>query len=111
MADTNVGRAPLAREVIDTITVDTIVPQVYVLLQYSTTGDEKAAALTEILQRLLSLGVYPSVDMAFQKGIPVGTFVVIDDPETPETDYSVQVVRSTRKRNDGDLVVDDSTRI
>lgn len=110
MADINVDRQ-LAREIIDTITVDTIVPQVYVLLQYSTTGDEKAAALTKILQGLLSLGVYPSVDMAYLKGVPVGTFVVIDDPETPETDYSVQVVRSTGRRNDGDLVVDAETRI
>ena len=110
MADINVG-IPIAREIIDTITVDTIVPQVYVLLQYSTTGDEKAAALTEILKGLLSLGVYPSVDMAYLRGVPVGTFVVIDDPETPETDYSVQVVRSTGRRNDSDVVVDAGTRI
>ena len=42
---------------------------------------------------LLNAGVYRSVQDAYEDGVPVGAFVVIDDPETPELEYNVQIVR------------------
>jgi len=78
------------------LTVNTVVPSVFVLGQYGVSGASQAAALTTILQNLLSLGVYESVDDAYTQGIPVGTFVIVDDPETPDKEFSVEVVRATR---------------
>ena len=89
---------PVRPERINPISVDTVVPQVFFLSQYSTTGAQKAAELTNIIQSILNLGIYPSMDSAYEKGIPVGTFVLIDDPETPEKDFSVQVVYATSER-------------
>jgi hypothetical protein len=108
MADTNLNteaalsnpKRPLGDEFINTLSVDTIVPSVYTIGQYSTTADQKAAQLTTLLQDLLSLGVFNSMEIAFSKGVPVGTFIVVDDPETPETEFSVQVVREVFIRDE-----------
>ena len=77
------------------LTVDTVVPSVFVLGQYGVSGASQAAALTTILESLLLIGVFTSVEQAYKLGVAVGTFVVIDDPETPEQEFSVQVVRAT----------------
>ncbi len=77
------------------LSVDTIVPKVYFLSQYGIKSTQQAAELTTILQSLLGIGVFKTIDDAYRSGIPVGTFVIIDDPETPDLDFSVQVVYAT----------------
>lgn len=77
------------------LSVDTIVPKVYFLSQYGVSVEKQTAELTTILQSLLSTGVFESVQAAFENGVPVGTFVIIDDPNTPDKDFSVQVVYAT----------------
>lgn len=91
--DTGVRPQPVYEQ--DYLSVDTIVPQVYSLSQYGVSQAQQAAELTKIVSALLSIGVYPSIEMAFAKGVPVGTFVIIDNPETPEQDFLVAVVRDT----------------
>jgi hypothetical protein len=103
--DTSVKQPALGAEFINTLTLDTIVPSVFVLGQYGVSSASQAAALTTILQNLLSLGVYESIDAAYSKGIPVGTFVIVDNPETPDKDFSVEVVQATRLDN-GDVAID-----
>ena len=75
------------------VSVNTIVPKVYKTSQYKSTGAEKAAELTTLLQALLAWGVFETLEDAFLAGVPVGTFVVIDDPATPEEVFVVDVVR------------------
>ncbi len=78
------------------VTVNNICPKVYETGQYSSTPEAKAAELTALLESLLVYGVYPSVADAASDGVPAGTFVIIDDPETPATEFSVQIVPVTR---------------
>ena len=49
-----------------------------------------------LLRMLLNAGVYDSVQAAYEDGVPVGAFVVIDDRETPELEFNVQIVRPGR---------------
>ena len=88
------------------LSVDTIVPQVYFLSQYGVKSTQQAAELTTILQSILNIGVFASMEEAYKSGIPVGTFVLIDDPETPDKDFSVQVVYATSDSNATDVAID-----
>jgi hypothetical protein len=74
------------------VTTRTITPTVFLTGQYQISGEAKAAELTRLMQQLLAFGVFPNVIDAAQKGIPAGTYVVVDDPKTPVEEFSVQVV-------------------
>lgn len=52
----------------------------------------KAVELTTLLKTLLSVGIYDSVDSAQKDGIPGGTFIIVDDPNTPETEFTIEIV-------------------
>jgi len=76
------------------LTIDNISAQVYTINKlFVENNDSKALELTNLLRMLLNAGVYRSVQDAYEDGVPVGAFVVIDDPETPDLEYNVQIVR------------------
>lgn len=52
----------------------------------------KAAELTLFLKALLRPGIYDSVESAQLDGIPEGTFIIIDDPNTNETEFLIEAV-------------------
>jgi hypothetical protein len=52
----------------------------------------KEAELTTLFKCLLSAGIYESINAAVLQGVPKGTFVIIDDPKTPELDFDIKVV-------------------
>jgi hypothetical protein len=52
----------------------------------------KAEELTMLIQKLLSAGIYESIGDAVKAGVPRDTFVIIDDPNTPENEFKVEVV-------------------
>jgi hypothetical protein len=79
-------------------TVRTITPAVFLTGEYSTPSADKAKELTKLLQGLLAPGVYSSAKAAAERGVPAGTFVVVDDPSTPEEVFSVEIVPTIRKR-------------
>lgn len=72
--------------------VNNICPKVYETGQYSSTAEDKASELTLLLQSLLVYGVFESLAEAVAADVPAGTFVIVDDPETPDLDFTVQVV-------------------
>jgi hypothetical protein len=74
------------------VTNNTITGRVYLTAQLSSTAEDKAAELSILMQELLAYGVYESALDAAREGVPTGTFVVIDNPITPEGDFSVEVV-------------------
>jgi hypothetical protein len=60
-------------------TVRNITPAVYLTGQYNARPEEKAVELSRLVDGLLDLGIWPSAAEAFRAGIPVGTFVLVDD--------------------------------
>lgn len=52
----------------------------------------KAAELTAFIESLLRPGIYPSSAQAYEEGVPVGTFIIVDDPNTDEREFKVEVV-------------------
>lgn len=52
----------------------------------------KAAELTAFIEALLRPGIYPSVGEAYEEGVPVGTFIIVDDPNTDATEFKIEVV-------------------
>ena len=91
--DTGVGVKPQPVDQVNFLAVDTIVPQVFFLSQYGISSERQAAELTKIVSALLNVGIYPSLEAAYTDGVPVGTFVIVDDPKTPDRDFLVEVVR------------------
>ena len=88
------------------VTTRTITPTVFLTGQYQVNAETKAVELTRLMQSLLVSGVFPNALAAVEKGVPAGTYVVIDDPETPEEDFSVQIVpRIFKKKGDAEEVV------
>jgi hypothetical protein len=79
--------------------VDTISPKVYGIASITTSGSEKAQLLTDLFKSILDYGVFRSVEEAYIKGIPEGALVVIDDPETPEVEFNIQVVKEVYKKD------------
>jgi hypothetical protein len=73
-------------------TVDTISPKVYGISSINTSGEEKAAELTDLFRSILDYGVFDSIEEAYANGVPAGALVVIDDPATPEVEFNIQVV-------------------
>ena len=74
------------------VTTRTITPTVFLTGQYQVNEEAKAAELTRLMQQLLAFGVFANVIDAAKEGVRAGTYVVIDDPATPEVEFSVQVV-------------------
>lgn len=74
-------------------TVDTVAPKVNGIASINSTGDQKANELTALFQSILQYGVFDSIEDAYANGVPVGALVVIDDPETPEVEFNIQVVK------------------
>lgn len=56
-------------------------------------GNVKAKELTMLIQKLVSVGIYESINDAVLAGVPVGTFVIIDDPKTPNLEFTVELVK------------------
>jgi hypothetical protein len=52
----------------------------------------KAAELTAFIEALLRPGIFTSVSEAYDDGVPVGTFIIVDDPNTDETEFKIEVV-------------------
>jgi hypothetical protein len=52
----------------------------------------KASELTLFLKALLRPGIYDSVESAILDRVPEGTFIIIDDPNTDETEFLIEVV-------------------
>jgi len=86
------------------VTTKTITPTVFLTGQYQVNAEAKAAELTRLMQNLLAFGVFSDVIEAARKGVRAGTYVVIDDPRTPDKEFSVQVVPNLfKKGSDTDL--------
>jgi hypothetical protein len=56
-------------------------------------GNIKARELTMLIQKLVSVGIYESINDAVLAGVPVGTFVIIDDPKTPTLEFTIELVK------------------
>lgn len=89
---------PQSRKKVNGVTTRTITPTVFLTGQYQVNAQAKAAELTRLMQQLLAFGVFRNVEDAAKRGVPAGTYVVVDDPETPEIDFSVQVVPNIFKK-------------
>jgi hypothetical protein len=74
------------------VTIRTITPTVFLTGQYQISAEAKATELTRLMQALLAYGVFPNAADAAQKGVPAGTYVVVDNPATPVEEFSVQIV-------------------
>lgn len=79
--------------------VNTITPSVYLTGNYSATPQAKATELTKLLKGLLSSGVWGSAREAAESGVPTGTFIIVDDPNTAAQDFQVEVVPFYRERS------------
>ena len=77
-------------------TTKTITPAVYLTGNYRSNSSAKAKELTALVQGLLAYGVWPSAKEASRAGVPSGTFIIVDDPKTPEQDFTVQIVPAYR---------------
>jgi hypothetical protein len=86
------------RKKIQPVTVRTVTPKVYRTGLYSSTTESKTAELTLLLQGLLVNGVFENINDAVKEGVPAGTLVVIDDPNTGNLDFTVEVVPITYPR-------------
>jgi hypothetical protein len=91
-------RPDVAERTITGVTAKTITPTVFITGQCQANPEAKAAELTRLMQNLLAYGVFPNVAEAVKRGVPAGTYVVIDDPETPEDDFTVQIVPKIFRR-------------
>ena len=82
----------MARKKIIPFTTRTITPAVFLTGEYSSKAEAKAAELTKLVQGLLAYGIWKDVKEAALSGVPAGTFIIVDDPNTPAQDFSVQIV-------------------
>jgi hypothetical protein len=92
-------KAKLARKSVS-VTVNTITPSVYLTGDYSATPEAKAKELTKLFKNLLASGVWESAEDAALDGVPAGTFIIVDDPKTQETDFTVEIVSYYRSAKD-----------
>ena len=76
------------------ITVKTITPAVYLTGDYNANPQAKAKELTKLIDGLLVTGIWTSALEAAMNNIPAETFIIVDDPDTPELEFSVQIVPS-----------------
>ena len=52
----------------------------------------KALELTSLLNALLRPGIYDSIASAQKDLIPPGTFIIVDDPNTDEKEFTIEIV-------------------
>jgi hypothetical protein len=97
-------RPDAAEKTITGVTANTITPTVFITGQYQANPEAKAAELTRLMQHLLAYGVFPSINDAAERGVPAGSYVVIDDPRTPADEFSVQIVPKRFRRREGSPV-------
>jgi len=82
-------------------TVRTITPAVFLTGQYNAKPEAKAAELTRLMEALLAYGIWKDVKEAALSGVPAGTFIIVDDPNTDVNDFTVQIVpRVVRKKGE-----------
>ena len=74
------------------VTTRTITPTVFITGQYGVNPEIITTELTRLMQQLLAYGVFESAENAANTGVPAGTYVVVDDPKTPDIEFSVQIV-------------------
>lgn len=77
---------------VELLSVNTVVPSVYLTGQYSSSAEAKANELTALMKKLVASGIWDSATTAAKMGVPAGTFIIVDSRETPETDFTVEVV-------------------
>jgi len=89
----------LKKDAEELITVETLVNEENLAsLLYTSSKVElkdsqtKAAELTAFIEALLRPGIYSSVTDALEEGLPIGTFIIVDDPRTDEREFKIQVV-------------------
>lgn len=87
---------PIKRKTLG-FTVRTITPTVYLTGEYRTRPQAKAKELTTLLQGLLASGVWSSAKDAAASGVPTGTFIIVDDPKTPDREFKVEIVPAFRR--------------
>lgn len=88
-------KAPEKR--IISFTTKTITSTVYLTGNYKSSSSSKAKELTALVKGLLASGVWPSAKDAAISGVPAGTFIIVDDRNTPEQDFRVEIVPVYRK--------------
>jgi hypothetical protein len=98
MATDLTPNVPQVPQRVNGVTTRTITPTVFLTGQYQVSAEAKATELTRLMQALLAFGVFPNVIDAAQRGVPAGTYVVVDNPLTPEMEFSVQVVPTIFRR-------------
>jgi hypothetical protein len=87
------------------VTVKTITPSVYITGLYTGNAQAKAAELTRLMQNLLAFGIWDSALDAANKGVPAGTFIIVDDPKTPVEEFAVQIVpKIFKKKGDAEAI-------
>jgi hypothetical protein len=73
----------------------------------------KALELTSLLNALLRPGIYDSIASAQKDLIPPGTFIIVDDPNTDEKEFTVAIVPfyyvEEVVEENADLVAEDPT--
>jgi len=74
-----------------------ITPLVFQTSRYAASNALKTAELTKLFTSLLSVGIWKSATDAAKEGVPAGTYIIVDDPKTPEQDFTVQVVPLIKK--------------
>lgn len=86
-------------------TVKNITPAVYLTGLYNTKPEAKAVELTRLIDGLLDLGIWPSAAQAFFAGIPIGTFILVDDGrlaeaaiEANQSNVRVEIVKRVNKK-------------
>jgi hypothetical protein len=94
----------LKKDAEELITVETLVNEENLAsLLYTSSKVElkdsqaKAAELTAFIEALLRPGIYSSVADALEEGLPIGTFIIVDDPRTDEKEFKIQVVLEPSK--------------
>ena len=83
-------------------TTKNITPAVFATGEYKSKPEAKAVELTRLLKGLLANGIYQNVLEAAEKGVPTGTFIIVDNPETPEQEFTVEIVPFIRRKK-GDV--------
>jgi hypothetical protein len=92
---------PIQKKVVG-FTTKTITPAVFATGEYKSKPEAKAVELTRLLKGLLANGIYENVLDAAKKGVPTGTFIIVDNPETPEQEFTVEIVPFIRRKK-GDV--------
>ncbi|MEY4331559.1 MAG: hypothetical protein RLZZ196_297 [Bacteroidota bacterium] len=78
--------------------VRNITPAVYLTGEYNSKPEAKAVELTRLVKGLLANGIWSYAADAAKAGVPAGTFIIVDNPETKEKEFTVEIVPFIRKK-------------